>query len=101
LEEPAIAAEPRWHAMERLTMAKTPTADEQRRLLELLSESADGCTDALLQEHGFKLDVLISLVSAEFATAKPERTFAGSQPVEVTRVRITEAGRRALAERQE
>jgi hypothetical protein len=84
--------------MERLIMAKTPTADDRRRLLELLAASDDGCTDALLLEHGFTLDVLISIVSAEFATAKPERTFAAGKPVETTRVRITEAGRRALAE---
>jgi hypothetical protein len=52
----------------------------------------------LLRAHGFKLDVLISIVSAEFATATPERTFAAGKPVEVTRVRITDAGRRALAD---
>jgi hypothetical protein len=74
------------------------TADE-RRLLELLAGSADGTTDALLTAHGFKLDVLISIVSAEFATAQPERTFAAGKPIEITRVRITDAGRRALADR--
>jgi hypothetical protein len=47
------------------------TADE-RRLPELLAKSADGCTDALLTAQGFKLDVLISIVSAELATAQPE-----------------------------
>ena len=71
-----------------------------RRLLELLAESAEGCTDAVLTAHGFTLDVLISIVSAEFATATPERTFAAGKPIEVTRVRITEKGRRALAEPQ-
>jgi hypothetical protein len=35
--------------------------DEERRLLEL-TENAEGCTDALLTERGFKLDVLISIV---------------------------------------
>jgi hypothetical protein len=65
--------------------------------LELLAASEDGVTDALLTAHGFKLDVLISIVSAESATATPERTFAGGKPVEITRVQITEAGRRALA----
>jgi hypothetical protein len=57
------------------------TADE-RRLLELLAGSADGCTDAALAAQGFKLDVLISIASAEFATAQPERTFAAGKPVE-------------------
>jgi hypothetical protein len=78
-------------------MANKSSAEEHR-LLELLAANEDGCTDALLQTHGFKLDVLISLVSAEFATAKPECTFAAGKPVEVTRVRITEAGRRALSQ---
>jgi hypothetical protein len=71
--------------------------DEERRLLEMLAAAEDGCTDALLTALGFKLDVLISIVSAEFATATPERTLAADKQVERTRVRITDAGRRALA----
>jgi hypothetical protein len=73
------------------------TADE-RRLLELLVASHEGATDALLQAYGLKLDILISIVSAGLATATPERALAGGKPVDVTRVRITDAGRRALAE---
>jgi hypothetical protein len=76
------------------------TADE-RQLLELLAGNADGYSDALLTAQGFKLDVLISIVSAEFATAQPERTFAAGKPVERTRVRITDVGRSALAERDD
>jgi hypothetical protein len=53
----------------------------------------------LLTARGFKLDVLISIESAEFATVTPERTFATGKPVDSTRVKITESGRRALAER--
>jgi hypothetical protein len=74
------------------------TTDE-RRLLELLAASADGKTDAQLTASGFKLDVLISIVSAAFATATPERTFDAGKPIEITRVRITDAGRLALADR--
>jgi hypothetical protein len=65
---------------------------------ELLAGSADGCTDALLTGQGFKLDVLISIVSSEFATAQLERAFAAGKPVDA-RVQITDAGRRALADR--
>jgi hypothetical protein len=76
-----------------------PMTPDERRLLELLADSAEGCTDALLMARGFKLDVLISVVSAEFATALPERTLAAGKPVDGTRVRITDAGRRALVDR--
>jgi hypothetical protein len=44
---------------------------DEHRLLELLAESAEGCIDDLLTARGLKLDVLISVVSAEFATALP------------------------------
>jgi hypothetical protein len=71
------------------------TADE-RRLLELLAESLNGATDALLVAQGFTLDMMINLVRCGFAMALPERTFAAGKPVDRTRVKITEAGRRAL-----
>jgi hypothetical protein len=74
------------------------TSDE-RRLLELLAGSADGCADPVATAHGFKLDVLISIVSAGLTTAQPERTFAAGKSVESTRVKITDAGRRTLADR--
>jgi hypothetical protein len=51
-----------------------------------------------LLAHGLKLDILISIVSAGLATATPERALAGGKPVDATRARITDAGRRALAE---
>ena len=67
------------------------TADE-RRLLELLAGSADGSTDALLREHGLTLEVMADMVRAGLATVHCDRA------VEITRVWITDAGRRALAE---
>jgi hypothetical protein len=70
-------------------------------MLELLAASDAGATDALLLAHGFTLDVIVSIVSGEFATAEAERTLAGGRGIQVTQLRITEAGRRALAERQE
>ena len=72
---------------------------DERRLLELLADNAEGCTDALLMARGFKLEVLISVVSAELATALHERRLAAGKPVDGTRVRITDAGRRALVDR--
>jgi hypothetical protein len=47
--------------------------------------------------HGFAIDFLVELIRAGLATAKVERVVAGGKTIEGARVRITEAGRRALA----
>ena len=46
--------------------------------------------------HGFTIEQMVELVRAGLATATAERVVAGRRTIEVTRVRITEAGRRAL-----
>ena len=64
------------------------------RVLELLVGSArQGCTEAFLLAHGFTVDLLADMVRAGFATAQIERVRAGGQPIEVTRVHITDVGR--------
>ena len=68
---------------------------DERRLLELLAGSEDGATDALLQAHGFTLDLMVGLVRRGLVTAQSERVFAAGKQVEATRVRITDAGRQA------
>jgi hypothetical protein len=75
-------------------------SEDERRLLSMLAESPDGCTDALLVAHGFAFDLMARLVRERLATATPERTFAAGNPIEVTKFRITDAGRRALAGRE-
>jgi hypothetical protein len=47
--------------------------------------------------HGFTIPQMVELVRAGLATATPERVVAGRRTIEVATVRITEAGRRALA----
>jgi hypothetical protein len=71
----------------------------RRRALELLAGSRDGMTEAMLPTHGFMVDILVDLIRAGLATAKTERMVAGGRPMEVARVRITDAGRRSPAER--
>ena len=71
----------------------------RRRALEMLAGSSDGVPEALMLAHGFSIELLVELVHSELATAGAERTVAGRHPIEVTRVRITDAGRRALAGR--
>jgi hypothetical protein len=77
-----------------------PITADDRRLLELLAAADDGATDALLLAKGFTVYQMVGLVRAGLATAEPEHIFATGRPVEISRVRITGAGRRALVERR-
>ena len=72
-------------------------AANRRRALAVLADSPDGCTEAIMLAHGFTAELLIELVRADLATASTERVGRGRKPVEVVRMKITEAGRRALA----
>jgi hypothetical protein len=47
--------------------------------------------------HGLSIDLLVEFVWAGLATAKAERVLAGGRSMQVTRVRITEAGRKMVA----
>lgn len=71
--------------------------DDRRRALELLASCRDGCPEALMIAHGFTARELAALVRDGLATATTERILAGKTAMEVTRVRITDAGRGALA----
>jgi hypothetical protein len=48
--------------------------------------------------HGFTTRQMVELVRAGLATVTAERVVAGGLKLEVARVRITEAGRRGLAQ---
>ena len=48
--------------------------------------------------HGFTVDFLVELIRTGMATTWTERVVSGGRAMEVARVRITEIGRRALAE---
>jgi hypothetical protein len=72
---------------------------EQRRALELLASSPHGATEELLAYgHGFSRPMLVGLVRAGLATARRRIIMAGDTPVEVGKVMITVAGRRAIEE---
>ena len=71
---------------------------ERRRALELLASSSGGVNAALLVHiHGFKRHVLAGLVRRKLAAAEREVAMPGGHDVEVVRIRITAAGRKALA----
>ena len=69
---------------------------DRRRALELLAASHDGYTEALMLAHGFPVPLLVDLCIAGLAIATPEPMVAGGRPVEVVRMKITEAGRQAI-----
>jgi hypothetical protein len=67
---------------------------QQRRALQLLAGIPFGSTEAALFLNGFERHTLVRLIRAGLATTEREDIKAGSQSI--VRVRITEAGRRAL-----
>ena len=69
---------------------------DRRRALHLLAGAPEGVTEALMLAHGFRVELLVDLSIAGLATAKPEHMRAGRRTMEVVRMKITEAGWRAL-----
>jgi hypothetical protein len=65
----------------------------------LLAGAPNGATEAIMLAHGLTYTMLDALVWDGLATATPETVHAGKRPIEVVRVRITDAGRLALAGR--
>jgi hypothetical protein len=82
------------------TIRKRRLSPQPRRTLELLTllaSSPHGATEALLvRAHGFDSDMVAGLVRGGLATAEFETMKAGTIPVEVVRLRITAAGRKAI-----
>jgi hypothetical protein len=74
-----------------------PADADKRRALELLAGSAGGFTTSIMLMTGFTAELLAGLVRDGLATMEPEHVRAGERSIEVTRVRITDAGRRAIA----
>jgi hypothetical protein len=66
----------------------------------LLAVASPSCPEPLLLAHGFKIKMLAGLVREGLATKQSETIGAGDCTIEVARMRITDAGRRALASRR-
>ena len=49
-----------------------------------------------MQDHGFSLRTLVGLVHARLATVRREIVIAGGERVVATRIKITDAGRKAI-----
>jgi hypothetical protein len=86
-----------------LPQPMTTLTDEQRRALRLLARSPNhGCPEAILLAHGFESAMQAKLVLDGLAKVEVHDTkVAGRRvKVKVTWLRITEAGRKAIAERK-
>jgi hypothetical protein len=67
---------------------------EQRRALQLLAGTPFGASEAIMFTNGFERRTLARLIRIGLATIQRESIKPGSESV--GRVRITDAGRRAL-----
>jgi len=73
--------------------------DERHRALAMLANAGPrGCTEAIMALH-FTVALLAGLVRQGWASVDVETVRAGRSPVSVVRMKITEAGRQALAAR--
>jgi hypothetical protein len=72
---------------------KRPLGQEQRRALQLLAGIPFGANDAAISANGIARQTLVSLIRAGLATTEREVSPGGQT---IGRVRITEAGRRAI-----
>jgi hypothetical protein len=67
-----------------------------RHALELLTIDPRGLAEPLLLTYGFSHKMVAGLIRSGLATSQRQTVKVSGQPVEVTRVRITEAGTQAL-----
>jgi hypothetical protein len=77
-------------------LADVPLSAEQRQALALLLNAPRGLTGAtLVRIYGITFDLLTGLVRDGLAEVVTGTARAGGRTMQVDRVRITEAGRRA------
>jgi hypothetical protein len=77
-------------------MGKRQIIPKWRPALELLADSVDGCTEALLFAHGFTSATIAGLVDSGLAAATTKCVLAGQRYVAVTGFKITARGRATL-----
>ena len=87
------------HGDDSMTAPAPPFSDNKRQALAMLVKSgSNGVTTTLLAMQGFPAVLIAELVNRGLATITPTTVRAGGKRIEVSKVRITDAGRRALAQ---
>ena len=73
-------------------------SDDDRRALDVLARHSDGCDEAMLLADGFTIRLLGGLVIDGFASGSVARIALGGREKPVVWMKITEAGRQAIAD---
>jgi hypothetical protein len=82
-----------------VVLAGCHLSTEQRQALRLLVCAPRGLAEAtLVNAYGLKSDLLTGLVDLHFAEVVTGTAAAGAGSIDIARVRITNAGRRALGD---
>jgi hypothetical protein len=74
----------------------TLNAEQRRAMATLAAAGLDGATQSLLSAHGFGASLVVGLINRELVMTMYETVRAGSTMIDVTKVRITHEGRRAI-----
>jgi len=78
-------------------MTKPSLTADQCRAFEILASDRHGVTeDFLVLAHRFDRDMIAGLVHEGLVAAQRKTVKAGARTIEVVRVRITDAGRKAI-----
>src|SRR5712671_641473 len=78
-------------------MTMSLTAEQRRALAVLTSAGPSGAAKTSLMAYGFCVSMIAGLVKRGLATVTREKVRSGGRLVDVGKVRITAAGRDALA----
>ena len=71
--------------------------DQHRALTFIADAEPRGATEAMLEHHQIKLQLVVDLIKAGLANPRMERVRANGVTIDVARIVLTDAGRRALA----
>jgi hypothetical protein len=83
----------------RCAMQSGPGPRYPRRALQLLADvGQSGATEAIMLAHGFPAATLAGMMKDGFITEAIDTVRAGARMIDVRRLHITQAGRRALAD---
>jgi hypothetical protein len=75
----------------------TLSAKQRHALTVIAATGADGATQTLLTAHGFSIRTIAALAKRGLVTIAREKVRTGGKWIDAAKVRITDAGRDALA----